>query len=264
MPRSVPNYLTVDPVTGAVGANFSGKIHAQGLDLDAFTNPTPPDKDLIRWLTTTGVDINAIGAYGLAGQHIGFLESIASPGQSASQQIDATDGVDLMQLEVRASNTGALGGPSAVNIVNGGAAILPTGTTVLDRLGASSFAQPAQFQHQSGTVAGVGAGGTTVCNLWGTIGFTLGRKINNPMFFAQSSGFVTAAPAIATYHLLIDGVDIGNAGFFFNNAGTHAMMTPVIGVSGPLAAGFHTIALSNPFSPLNVDLNDGCAWAMIG
>jgi hypothetical protein len=81
MPRSVPNYLTVDPVTGAVGANFSGKIHAQGLDLDAFTNPTPPDKDLIRWLTTTGVDINAIGAYDLAGQHIGFLESIASPGQ---------------------------------------------------------------------------------------------------------------------------------------------------------------------------------------
>lgn len=47
----MPNYLTVNPITGAVGANFSGHVHAQGLDLHVNTDPVifPPD-DSIRWL----------------------------------------------------------------------------------------------------------------------------------------------------------------------------------------------------------------------
>lgn len=49
MPRSVPNYLTIDPATGAVGADFTGHIHALGLDLDAAPLAGTNDNE-IHWL----------------------------------------------------------------------------------------------------------------------------------------------------------------------------------------------------------------------
>src|SRR4051812_19156724 len=51
-------YLTVDPA-GRVGASFTGKVHAQGLDLDAGTTGTPPDIDRVRWLRTTDAKVVA-------------------------------------------------------------------------------------------------------------------------------------------------------------------------------------------------------------
>lgn len=50
MPDSVPNYLTIDPTTGAVGATFTGNIVAQGLDLTASPVVSPVPTSKIRWL----------------------------------------------------------------------------------------------------------------------------------------------------------------------------------------------------------------------
>jgi hypothetical protein len=49
------NPITVDPVTGAIGADFSGHVHAAGLDLDEAVFPTTPDDSSIRWLDGAGV-----------------------------------------------------------------------------------------------------------------------------------------------------------------------------------------------------------------
>lgn len=45
-----PNLITIDPATGAIGADFTGHVHAEGLDLDAGTSFTPPSDNRLRWL----------------------------------------------------------------------------------------------------------------------------------------------------------------------------------------------------------------------
>jgi hypothetical protein len=61
-----PSYLTISP-DGTVGANFTGLVHAQGLNLDAGTSSTPPAQDKIRWLRVTdGAVIAEIAAYDLS------------------------------------------------------------------------------------------------------------------------------------------------------------------------------------------------------
>lgn len=44
-----PNVLSINP-DGTIGADFTGHVHAQGLDLDASTGPVPPSVDRVRWL----------------------------------------------------------------------------------------------------------------------------------------------------------------------------------------------------------------------
>lgn len=46
-----PAFLTVAP-DGSIGFDFTGHIHAQGLDLDSGANVTPPTDRRIRWLRT--------------------------------------------------------------------------------------------------------------------------------------------------------------------------------------------------------------------
>lgn len=55
MPTLIPNYLTVDPATGVVGADFTGHVHAAGLDLDVYTagGLVPADHQL-RFLNADG------------------------------------------------------------------------------------------------------------------------------------------------------------------------------------------------------------------
>lgn len=63
MPRSVPNYLTTD-ANGNVGADFTGRITAQGLDLLASTNTVLPDDRTVRFeRESDGTAIAHIGAY---------------------------------------------------------------------------------------------------------------------------------------------------------------------------------------------------------
>jgi hypothetical protein len=50
LPDAVPNYLTVDPVTGAVGANFSGHVHAAGVDLDSDPSGNFQPEHQVRWV----------------------------------------------------------------------------------------------------------------------------------------------------------------------------------------------------------------------
>jgi len=46
-----PNVLVIGD-DGSIGADFTGHVHAEGLDLDAGTSSTPPDADRVRWLRT--------------------------------------------------------------------------------------------------------------------------------------------------------------------------------------------------------------------
>src|SRR5947209_231784 len=67
---TVPNYLVVNP-DGTIGANFTGHVHAQGLDLDAGTSSTPPDTDRVRWVRTSdGAAVAYLAGYSTAGQEV--------------------------------------------------------------------------------------------------------------------------------------------------------------------------------------------------
>jgi hypothetical protein len=56
---STPNYLTIDPVTGRVSADFSGHIHAKGVDLPAAVPGSPQDDNRVRWLLN-GLNVGEI------------------------------------------------------------------------------------------------------------------------------------------------------------------------------------------------------------
>ena len=85
--QAIPGYLTIDPTTGAIGADFTGLVHAQGLNLDLGYVSTPADQDRIRWLdvgTTPPLPYGYLysSKYGLLGvpisvMQMGMLETAA-------------------------------------------------------------------------------------------------------------------------------------------------------------------------------------------
>lgn len=58
-----PSYLTVDPTTGAVSADFSGHVHALGLDIDASTELDLPIMELDNVVQWTRPDDDRRSAY---------------------------------------------------------------------------------------------------------------------------------------------------------------------------------------------------------
>ncbi len=69
MPDSQPNYLTIDPATGGVGANFAGHVQASGLDMVAQGSFGIPESrkqaQAITWHkdTVTGAQVARLVAY---------------------------------------------------------------------------------------------------------------------------------------------------------------------------------------------------------
>lgn len=64
--NSYPNVLTIN-ADGTVSADFSGHVHAAGVDLDAGSSLTPPDTDRVRWLRTAdGAAVASLYALELA------------------------------------------------------------------------------------------------------------------------------------------------------------------------------------------------------
>jgi hypothetical protein len=111
-------------------------------------------------------------------------------------------------------------------------------------------------------IAGTVASGI---NFWSGYVFNIPSAAKNGLLFiAAGSGFVNAGGVNVNYRLLIDGNTIAQSNFFFNAAGQHLMLPLLIGKTGYLSAGNHTIQFSNPSSPLAVDANDACAAAWIG
>lgn len=167
MPNLIANYLTVDPVTGAVGANFSGHVHAAGLDLDASPIGLPLPEDEIRWLKQSDGSLVA-EMVGITGPTLGRLDLRAhSPAdETAALYLIAIDSAQEIFVEL-------------------GPALAPTPTRlVLDEQGQSDYLQKgspgkSQVGDFNATFAGVLATTDFVINhafnVAGVRGFAIGR-----------------------------------------------------------------------------------------
>lgn len=164
MPTLIANYLTVDPVTGAVGADFTGHVHAAGVDLDASPiTSTPASGNLIRWLQQPG-------------------------GALVAQVAGETDGTTNLGILRAPSPNGLSGAQLAVSATNAAQSVTATvdGVTdavLVDQLGRASFVQlPALgrlgLDFLDTGVFSLNGGAALGANLaWGeTFGHTLGRS----------------------------------------------------------------------------------------
>lgn len=138
------NYLTIDPATGAIGANFTGHIHGQGLDLDAATNPTPPTSDKVRWLAAGGGLVAAeIAAFrGVGGQD--ELDLTVNPGlNDPAGTIELrTFGYDSVTLRSAKIDVQASQFDATTNIIAQAIGAAGThGVTIVDAAGRSTFPQ---------------------------------------------------------------------------------------------------------------------------
>lgn len=126
-----PNYLTVD-ATGLIGADFTGHIHAEGLDLDAPVNSQVwPESGLdttIRWLRTADgglvAQVGGSGAPGGPGVGYSTLEAVSVHPESGN----------LSRFALSANGFGA----TVVASIHGG--INPS-LQILDEDGLSGFVQ---------------------------------------------------------------------------------------------------------------------------
>lgn len=245
MPKSVPNYLTVDPVTGGVGANFTGLVHALGLYLDAAKDGPFIPQNFLRWIhpdhpnDQTGVNdwVRIVGRV----PDLGLI-----PGLDL-QALNPTAGVDaLLRLNVTAAfqEVRARANNSQARIIGSD--------------GSSDFAQHVNIGGLSGQV-GVNF------NPYSSNLFTLGKAApNGLLFFGEVTGFVNTAGVNTNIQLLVDGSLVAQQWYYFNNAGVHMTLPVMAGRSGALAAGNHTIQCSNPSSPLAADSFDSGFVAWIG
>jgi hypothetical protein len=245
MPRAVPNYLTTTP-DGRVGANFSGHVHAAGLDLDSDNTGSPPVDRRIRWLRPdTGALVADISS--------GFLNNTGTLDLEVLPNNNGTNGGAQINL-----NAGT-GGRSQIGI----AASTPgsgvqTGRVLLDDLGASSFLQGA-------CVLG-GSFNLNTLNPWspGVINFTTGPASKQAIFGVQTSAYLPAGSAQCSFDLYLDSVKAASGGFTFNNASEHHLMSWAIGTRQNVSGGNHTLQLIATGGGFAVDASDYGAWFFIG
>lgn len=216
-----PNYLTIDPVTGLVGADFTGHVHAEGLDLTAAVTLSPIE-DRISWIRASDGTVAA----DLAGFANGALTVNAYAPTQASQsvaQLEAADdqGTGQAILQVRQTNRGA--GQTDVVAIAGSHQ-----PTIIDAAGASNLAQlPSALKTQTlfGAVSAAGA-------ITGT----------------SSSGFTVTNTSAGLYTITFSGAfaDIGyGVGLSLQNA-----QGSIVGALGGKAAGSYGVATYNTSSVL--------------
>ncbi len=134
MPKGNPVYLTTD-ANGNVGANFTGKISALGIDILAGDSATPPADRKIRWHQTTlngpviaevftyqtaalsqyyqntifGVNqaLNVSTATATLGRQFTYVGAPSGTGANAATYVDAdiTSNVSTLRAQLRGANT---------------------------------------------------------------------------------------------------------------------------------------------------------------
>lgn len=118
-----PTYLTVNP-DGTVSANFTGHLHAKGIDLGVDINVYSPDNK-VEWETAAGTEAAEIGVQ-LAGADLRSLLRLLA--------VDTNGTGDVTSLTLAA---GDAAGPGSLS-----ASIAPAAPTVIiDGAGKSSFVQ---------------------------------------------------------------------------------------------------------------------------
>lgn len=129
-----PSFITVDPATGAVGVDFTGHVHAKGLDLDEAQVGVPPDTDRVRWLDPGGVAREFLAGVNFGGQRRLLAESTGAVGQDAQVFLAAIGdaGASSARIEINAGPGG-----TSVDAILGG----PISRRISDTLGRSGFVQ---------------------------------------------------------------------------------------------------------------------------
>lgn len=137
-----PNYLTV-AADGSVGASFTGRVHAEGLDLDANTDPANfPDVDSIRWIHTTDGFVVARDIGGISGGAAYNNKFSYGAGQDAQVNLIArSQESPTYQAGLFLDSNAAAGAGSRATIRATAVATGSPAVTVLDDQGASNFLQ---------------------------------------------------------------------------------------------------------------------------
>lgn len=134
-----PNYLTIDPNTGLVSANFSGSVTAAGIILPPKADPTsaPGPTNKVSWVRTSdgasvaivtawdrpGVGDAGVQIYGGAKADLSAAETstfaeLLAAGQSSANLIVAGTDTSLSSGATVSASTGQLGGQGSVLIIS--------------------------------------------------------------------------------------------------------------------------------------------------
>lgn len=134
-----PNYLTIDPATGKVSANFKGVIEAEGVILPTWLSPAPQTDSEIVWNNpSTGAVDGLIHMDRASDENVGYFSVVGEPGDA---RIDAeVFAQDSTKAQVAALYLTAAGTGDEVKAQAGTG---PGGQliTVIASNGASSFIQ---------------------------------------------------------------------------------------------------------------------------
>lgn len=226
-----PNNVIVGS-DGSISYDFAGHIHAQGLDLDAGDDQTPPTERRIRWLRTSDGALVAqeyaysdIGAGG--DTSLSIRSERATAGTSVNAEIGAHGSVDDAAF-FRASTKGAGATPEQSTL---GGIITSLGPTIirtfLDGNGASAF---------------LGSGGVLA-----------GALLNLNAYAARLAAF--AVPAITVSTGNITGIARTGVGVFrLTHTAARAPWGYCLGVGTPQSSGAPVIMGFEPISNVNSDI----------
>lgn len=150
-----PNYLTVDPATGKIGANFSGHVAAQGVDLpegnliSPAELPHPGQVNALDWKDVAGVvrELLVGGPTGTAGHE---LQIWVGDGPTFTNQP-----VGYANLALSASPDGTTLPAAHASVRNGNLATAKTATLLDGNLKSSFIQTPALTPEQLALVGGL-------------------------------------------------------------------------------------------------------------
>lgn len=202
-----PNVITVAN-DGTLGADFTGHVHAQGLDLDASSISTPPDADRIRWLRTSD------GAWvaALFGEYVPGVPGVLPPSIVADFVLSDPDSAGARSAVLSlVYNNGSSTEVDATATFGG----FTKARTIISSDGASSFLQlptPQQVALQLGValvaVANDGGAGTAyqipLTSAWPAQHTVFAAGIFNTQTSATASRVLASQPGADLAHGRVD------------------------------------------------------------
>lgn len=235
MPDSQPNYLTTDPNTGKISANFSGHVSAAGVDLPAAVTAQAGQPDnQVRWLKQSDGSLVA----SMVGFDVGAIQGAAinaksdSPYAGTVLYIEGTTPGNYGKIVAGASNMsdGGLSGAEYQIIKEGGSSDFVVGANVVHK----------QYQ---------------------------GAAFNESLFFPYNfryvtalfsfTGYLAAGSGAVQYQLVYGGVGITpTLAFYMNQAGVHTTMAGAgtADYGSTVAAGSYPVYLAT--AGMTRDFND--------
>lgn len=235
MPDSQPNYLTTDPNTGKVSANFTGHVSASGVDLPAaITAQSGQPDNQVRWLKQSDGSLVA----SMVGFDVGPIQGAAITAKSDAPYA----GTNLYVEGTTPGNYGKVVA-TASDMRDGG--LSGTEYSVIRDGGLSDFVPGTNIVHKQ----------------------SQGSPFNESIFFPNNfryitvfytvTGYLSAGVGNVFHQLVINNAGIGpTLSFFMNNAGVHTAMpgAGTLDFGGAVAGGSYPVRLDT--AAMTRDSND--------